>query len=70
MIKAEIVIHDSTAGCLTQTENEYHFVYDTIYLGSPDAEPVSLTLPLKEVPYTSLQGSHPCGIIPLKVDKY
>lgn len=53
MRKAKIKIHDRTAGWLTQNENGYHFIYDTGYLGSPDAEPVSLTLPLNEVPYTS-----------------
>lgn len=53
MRKAEIKIHDRTAGWLTQNENGYHFIYDTRYLGLPDAEPVSLTLPLNEAPYTS-----------------
>jgi serine/threonine-protein kinase HipA len=53
MRKAEIRIHDKTAGWLIQDENGYLFVYDTGYLGMPDAEPVSLTLPLKKAPYTS-----------------
>lgn len=53
MKKAEIKIHDRTAGWLTQDEDGYHFIYDTSYLKLHDAEPVSLTLPLSDSPYTS-----------------
>jgi len=53
MRKAEIKIHNYTAGWLSQDENGYHFVYDTSYLKLSDAEPVSLTLPLRDTPYTS-----------------
>lgn len=53
MRKAEIKIHDRTAGRLTQDEDGYHFSYDVSYLKLPDAEPVSLTLPLHESPYNS-----------------
>ena len=53
MRKAEIKIHENTAGWLTQDENGYHYIYDTNYLQLPDAEPVSLTLPLRETPYDS-----------------
>lgn len=51
MRKAEIKIQDRTAGWLSQDENGYHFVYDTVYLKSDKPEPVSLTLPLKETSY-------------------
>jgi serine/threonine-protein kinase HipA len=51
MRKAEIKIHDQTAGWLTQDESGYHFVYDTTYLRSNNALPVSLTLPLTAEPY-------------------
>ena len=51
MRKAEIKVQDITAGWLSQDENGYHFVYDTIYLKSDKPEPVSLTLPLKGMPY-------------------
>jgi len=51
MRKAEIKIHDRMAGWLTQDENGYQFIYDTGYLKLPDAEPVSLTLPLNVIPY-------------------
>jgi serine/threonine-protein kinase HipA len=52
MRKAEIKMHNQTAGWLTQDENGYHFVYDTAYLQSKNPEPVSLTLPLQEKPFT------------------
>jgi serine/threonine-protein kinase HipA len=52
MKKAEIRIKNRTAGWLTQDENGYTYIYDTQYLQSADPEPVSLTLPLKDAPYT------------------
>ena len=54
MRKAEIKMHDRTAGWLSQDENGYHFVYDTSYLKLSDAESVSLTLPLIEASFNSL----------------
>lgn len=53
MIKAEIKIHNTTAGWLSQDENGYHFIYDPTYLAINNPEPVSLTLPVQEAPYTS-----------------
>ncbi|OKL40017.1 phosphatidylinositol kinase [Pontibacter flavimaris] len=53
MRKAKINMHNKTAGWLTQDENGYHFVYAPSYLQSPASEPVSLTLPLQEAPFTS-----------------
>jgi serine/threonine-protein kinase HipA len=53
MRKAEIKIHSTTAGWLTQDEHGYHFVYDADYLNNKTAEPVSLTLPLQEDVFTS-----------------
>jgi serine/threonine-protein kinase HipA len=53
MRKAEIKIHDITAGWLSQDENGYHFIYEADYLKLADAEPVSLTLPLMETPFNS-----------------
>lgn len=52
MRKAEIKIHDTTAGWLTQDENGYRFEYDPVYLRSEKSEPVSLTLPMQETPFT------------------
>lgn len=53
MIKAEIKIHNTTAGWLSQDENGYHFIYDPTYLAINNPEPVSLALPVQEAPYTS-----------------
>ncbi len=51
MRKAEIKIHDKTAGWLTQDENGYHFEYDKQYLKSKSPVAVSLTLPIQEEPF-------------------
>jgi serine/threonine-protein kinase HipA len=53
MRKAEIKMHNSTAGWLTQDENGYHFVYNNAYLNSENPDPVSLTLPLQEATFTN-----------------
>ncbi|HSC54143.1 MAG TPA: HipA N-terminal domain-containing protein [Phnomibacter sp.] len=53
MRKAAIKIEDQLAGWLTQDENGYHFVYHPAYANQTGARPVSLTLPIREVPYTS-----------------
>ena len=53
MRKAEIKIHDQTAGWLSQDEEGYHFIYDGSYLDMPDPEPVSLTIPLQKANYSS-----------------
>jgi serine/threonine-protein kinase HipA len=51
--KAAIKIESRLAGWLIQDELGYHFVYDKAYAEMPDAQPVSLTLPLREAPYAS-----------------
>ncbi|MEI6886506.1 MAG: HipA N-terminal domain-containing protein [Bacteroidota bacterium] len=53
MRKAEIKVHELTAGWLSQDEDGYHFVYNPTYLESSEAEAVSLTMPLQEAPYNS-----------------
>ena len=53
MIKAEIKIHNTTAGWLSQDENGYHFAYDPTYMEANNPEPVSLTLPVQETAFTS-----------------
>jgi serine/threonine-protein kinase HipA len=52
MRKAEIRMHDQTAGWLTEDENGYHFVYDEQYLQSKSPEPVSLLLPIQKAQFT------------------
>ncbi|MCI9846062.1 HipA N-terminal domain-containing protein [Flavobacterium pectinovorum] len=53
MIKAEIKMHNKTAGWLSQDENGYHFFYDKVYLESNSPEAISLTLPIRKDTYTS-----------------
>ncbi len=53
MRKVEVKIHDRTAGWLMQDETGYHFRYDAIYLESSEKEPVSLTLPLNKISFSS-----------------
>ena len=65
MRKANIFVRDILAGRLEETETGYRFTYDSRYLEQPDAEPVSLTLPLRKQPYDS-HILHPFfdGLIP------
>ena len=53
MRKAEIKMHNDLAGWLSQDEHGYHFQYATDYLQSPEAKPISLTLPLQEDAFIS-----------------
>jgi len=53
MRKAEIRMHNDLAGWLSQDEHGYHFQYATDYLQSPEAKPISLTLPLQEAAFIS-----------------
>lgn len=51
MKQAAIYLYDRKAGLLTEDETGYTFCYDADYLRLPDAEAVSLTLPLTEQIY-------------------
>ncbi len=51
MRKAEIRMHNDLAGWLSQDEHGYHFQYAPDYLQSPEAKPISLTLPLQEAAF-------------------
>jgi serine/threonine-protein kinase HipA len=53
MRKAEIKIHEATAGWLTQDEHGYQFVYNADYLKLEESVSISLTLPKQESPFTS-----------------
>lgn len=53
MRKAAIKIEDQLAGWLSQDEQGYHFTYDQTYLTLPNAQPISLTLPIQAATYTS-----------------
>ena len=53
MKKALIYFRDILAGRLAETEDGYEFQYETTYLARPQAEPISLTLPLREEAFQS-----------------
>jgi serine/threonine-protein kinase HipA len=52
MKQAKIYFKNDFAGILTESENGYAFLYDNQYLADNN-EPISLTLPLKEMPFES-----------------
>lgn len=52
MKQAEVYMHNRLAGTLTESDEGYRFCYDAKYLAQEDAEPISLTLPLREECYT------------------
>lgn len=51
----KVFFTDKLAGVvwLDESENLYGFEYDPAYLKDPENRPVSLTLPLREKPFTS-----------------
>jgi serine/threonine-protein kinase HipA len=51
--KAEVYLWDKKAGLLEKTPDGYRFTYNSDYLASEDAEPISLTLPLTNKQYES-----------------
>jgi serine/threonine-protein kinase HipA len=50
---AAVFLRDKRAGLLERTGKGYRFTYDQDYLSGPNAQPVSLTLPLRSEPYES-----------------
>lgn len=53
MRKAEVRLYDLLCGWIIETDNGYRFEYDQKYLEFGQAQPVSLTLPLREKPFES-----------------
>jgi serine/threonine-protein kinase HipA len=51
--KAKVFYADHFAGTLAEDEKGYAFEYDETYLQNPDAQPISLTLPLRKEPFSS-----------------
>jgi serine/threonine-protein kinase HipA len=51
MKQANIYLNELLAGTLTEDENGYTFRYDPAYLQHPQAEAISLSMPLKEEAY-------------------
>ena len=50
MRQGRVYCNNTAAGVITEDENGYSFVYDKEYLNTPDVQPVSLTLHLREEP--------------------
>lgn len=53
MKQGKVYFKQMYAGIIREDENGYMFQYDSDYLLRKDAQPVSLTLPLREEPYES-----------------
>jgi serine/threonine-protein kinase HipA len=51
--KGIVYLWDKKAGLLERTESGYRFTYYREYLSVKDAQPVCLSLPLREEPYES-----------------
>jgi len=49
----KVFVKEQFAGLVWQDENGYGFQYDPSYSSIPGAQPVSLTLPLREEPFLS-----------------
>lgn len=54
MRQCEVYVNSRKAGVLREkASDDYEFAYDSDYLKSDDAVPVSLTMPLRRTPYQS-----------------
>jgi serine/threonine-protein kinase HipA len=51
MRKAEVLLNDHPVGLLEELEGGYRFTYSASHLETPNAMPVSLSLPLQAEPY-------------------
>lgn len=51
--RAAVNVNQLFAGIIEEYEGGYRFSYDPLYLQIPDAQPVSLTLPLTQRTYES-----------------
>jgi len=49
----KVYYKDLFAGIISEEPEEISFIYDKNYLESENAKPVSLTMPLREEPYTN-----------------
>ncbi|MCI1734517.1 MAG: HipA N-terminal domain-containing protein [Bacilli bacterium] len=54
MIRQGFVYFQGTfCGVLSETDTGYEFAYDSTWLDNPQAQPISLTMPLQKEPYFS-----------------
>ena len=59
MRQCEIYLHGIRCGILTESDSrEFSFIYDRAYLLGEDAQPVSLTLPLKNFSLIEKDGEY------------
>jgi serine/threonine-protein kinase HipA len=65
MRKAKVLFNSAVAGHLAETDEGYRFIYDEQYLKLPEAQAISLTMPLSDKQYLS-KVMHPFfdGLIP------
>ncbi len=49
----KVYLSDTFAGIISEAEMGYNFIYDSTYLKSENAIPISLTLPLRIDPFKS-----------------
>ncbi len=49
----KVYVQNIYAGIVIESDEGYEFTYDNEYLSRSDSKPVSLTLPLTDVPYRS-----------------
>jgi serine/threonine-protein kinase HipA len=65
MRQGRVFCNDIPAGVITEDAQGYTFAYDEGYLSRLDAQPVSLTLPLRQEPYVNnVMFSFFDGLIP------
>lgn len=51
-MRAEVRYNGRLAGILSYSAQRYEFSYDRDYLAARDSRPISVTLPLREAPYS------------------
>ncbi|MFA6846197.1 MAG: HipA N-terminal domain-containing protein [Sphaerochaetaceae bacterium] len=51
--KGKVFCNALYAGIIEETEKGYAFTYDSDYLAKPDAQSISLTMPLQKQPFES-----------------
>ena len=55
MRRGLVYINETLAGLIAESDGAYRFQYDAVYLQTPAAKPISLTLPLQTEAYTAPQ---------------
>ena len=69
MRQGRVFCNGIAAGVITEDAQGYTFVYDEEYLNRSDAQPISLTLPLRQEPYVNnVMFSFFDGLIPAQLE--